>query len=133
MELAELRDRINEVDAALLPLFLKRMELSEEIAGVKKEQGLPVYNAKREREILSWASREAGGKEAQSGEDWPDSGEDPDSFGDEDSDEDGVYDSDGEISDEQLDAWLSQMQDDEEGEDDSDGGLPDGGNDGHQD
>ncbi len=61
MELAELRDRINEVDAALLPLFLKRMELSEEIAGVKKEQGLPVYNAKREREILSWASREAGG------------------------------------------------------------------------
>ena len=78
-------------------------------------------------------SREAGGKEAQSGEDWPDSGEDPDSFGDEDSDEDGVYDSDGEISDEQLDAWLSQMQDDEEGEDDSDGGLPDGGNDGHQD
>ena len=61
MELTELRDQINEVDAALLPLFLKRMRLAGEVAEVKKAQGLSVYNAKREREILSWATREAPG------------------------------------------------------------------------
>ncbi len=61
MELTELRDRIHQVDEALLPLFLQRMRLSEEVADVKKEKGLSVYNAQREREILSWVTREAAG------------------------------------------------------------------------
>ena len=60
MELTELRDRINEVDEALLPLFLERMQLSEQIAEVKRGRGLPIYNAQREREILSRVSKEAG-------------------------------------------------------------------------
>ena len=60
MELTELRKQINEVDAELLPLFLRRMKLAEEVAEVKKKQGLPVYNAAREREILSRVSENAG-------------------------------------------------------------------------
>ncbi len=60
MELTEIRERINAVDEALLPLFLERMRLAEDVATVKKAQGLPVYNAKREREILSRVSAEAG-------------------------------------------------------------------------
>ena len=60
MELDELRSRINEVDASLLPLFLERMRLSEAVAGVKKQKGLPVYNAAREQEILDRVTREAG-------------------------------------------------------------------------
>ena len=60
MELEMLRDEINAVDAELLPLFLRRMRLSEDVARVKQAQGLPIYSAKREREILSRVSREAG-------------------------------------------------------------------------
>ena len=63
MELKDLREGIDEVDEALLPLFLKRMQLSEQVAALKKSQGLSVYNAKREREILSRVSREAGSME----------------------------------------------------------------------
>ena len=44
----------------MLPLFLKRMELGKQIGEVKKALGLSVYNAKREREILSWVTRESG-------------------------------------------------------------------------
>ena len=60
MELTELREEINKVDEEMLQLFLKRMELGKQIADVKKARGLPVYNAKREREILSWVTRESG-------------------------------------------------------------------------
>ena len=60
MELSELREEINQVDAKMLPLFLKRMELGKQIGEVKKALGLSVYNAKREREILSWVTRESG-------------------------------------------------------------------------
>ena len=60
MELTELREKINSVDEALLPLFLQRIKLADEVAKVKMEQGLPVYNAKREREILSWVTKESG-------------------------------------------------------------------------
>lgn len=60
MELNELRDQINGIDEELLPLFLKRMQISEKIAQVKKEKGLSIYNAKREREILSWVTQESG-------------------------------------------------------------------------
>ncbi len=60
MEMQQLRDEINRVDEALLPLFLQRMRLAEQIAQVKKAQGLSIYNAQREREILSRVTRESG-------------------------------------------------------------------------
>ncbi|WP_369282848.1 bifunctional chorismate mutase/prephenate dehydratase [Oscillibacter sp. GMB15532] len=63
MELSEIREQIDSVDQALLKLFLKRMELSESVAAVKNEQGLPISNRTREREILARIMAEAGDKE----------------------------------------------------------------------
>lgn len=60
MELSEIREKIDAVDQKLLPLLLERMHLAEEVAYIKKEKGLPIYNAQREREILDRISREAG-------------------------------------------------------------------------
>ncbi len=52
MELKELRDRIDGIDGELVKLFASRMETAANIARVKKEQGLPVLDAAREREKL---------------------------------------------------------------------------------
>lgn len=60
MELQNIRDEINRIDDELLPLFLKRMELSSQVAQVKKEKGLPLYVPAREREILSHISSKSG-------------------------------------------------------------------------
>ena len=60
MELSEIREGINRVDDQLLPLFLKRMELSAQVAAYKKETGKPVYDGERERKILAGVSERAG-------------------------------------------------------------------------
>ena len=60
MNLSEIRAEIDSVDEAMLQLFLKRMRLSELVAEYKKAHDLPIYNAEREEEILSWVSRESG-------------------------------------------------------------------------
>ena len=60
MELKNLREQIDKVDEELLSLFLRRIQLSDEVADYKKEHGLAVYNAEREQEILDWATRESG-------------------------------------------------------------------------
>ena len=52
MTLKEIRGEIDAIDAELLPLFLRRMKCAERVAAVKREQKLPVFNEKREREIL---------------------------------------------------------------------------------
>ena len=52
MDLSQIRDRIDSIDAKLLPLFLERMSLSKEVAEYKKAHGLPILNRSREREIL---------------------------------------------------------------------------------
>jgi chorismate synthase len=46
------REQMDEVNAQMLRLFEQRMELSAQFAEIKKEQGLPVYDAAREQEIL---------------------------------------------------------------------------------
>ena len=60
MELKDLRDQIDTIDNALLSFFIKRMQLTDEVAKLKKERGLAIYNAEREQEILDWVSRESG-------------------------------------------------------------------------
>lgn len=60
MTLEEIRKEIDDVDKRLLPLFLRRMECAEKVAAVKKERGLPVYNAERERQILDAVETGAG-------------------------------------------------------------------------
>ena len=48
MNLDELRLRIDETDAAILPLFLRRLEIAHEIGEYKKANNLPVYDPERE-------------------------------------------------------------------------------------
>ena len=55
-DLAPLRAQIDEVDSELLRLFEQRMELSAQIARVKKEKGLPVFDAVREQQVLDRAA-----------------------------------------------------------------------------
>ena len=52
MTLEELRARIDGIDAELVRLFSERMAAAAEIAAYKKEHGLPVLDACRERDKL---------------------------------------------------------------------------------
>ena len=53
MNIKDLRERIDGIDAKLLDLFAERMEVSAEIAAYKKENSLPVLDPKREREKIA--------------------------------------------------------------------------------
>ena len=56
-ELAPLRQRINEVDEQLVPLFEARMAVSGEIAQVKQRHGMPVFDAAREDAVIARAAQ----------------------------------------------------------------------------
>ena len=58
--LNELREEINEVDAEIVELFKKRMAIAAVVAEYKKEHGLPVLDAARERALLERISEMAG-------------------------------------------------------------------------
>ena len=51
-KLDELREEIDRVDKELLPLFLKRMELSSGVADYKRSVGKPVLDSEREKQVL---------------------------------------------------------------------------------
>lgn len=51
--LDELRTEIDEIDRELVSLFLRRMDCSARVAEYKKENGLPVVDASRERALLN--------------------------------------------------------------------------------
>ena len=53
MDLKELREKIDSVDEQLVKLFSDRMKIVGEIAEYKKENGLPIYDGKRELEKLA--------------------------------------------------------------------------------
>ena len=63
MELSEIREKIDAVDDQLLDLFLRRMDLSEEVAAYKNEHHLPILNKERERAILAKVTEKSGEKE----------------------------------------------------------------------
>ncbi len=52
MDLKECREKIDRIDDQLCALFAQRMEIVEQVARYKKENGLPVLNTSREREVL---------------------------------------------------------------------------------
>ena len=52
MELDELRIKIDEIDKRLVEDVRERMKGSAEIGRYKREQGIPVFDPKREREVL---------------------------------------------------------------------------------
>ena len=55
VDLAELRDRINDIDRQILTLYRQRMDVACQIAEYKRAHGLPVLDAAREREKLAQA------------------------------------------------------------------------------
>ncbi len=52
MDIQDLRGEINRIDDELVPLFLKRMGVSLEVAKYKQENHLPVLDRARERQLL---------------------------------------------------------------------------------
>ena len=65
MELTELRERIDRIDADLVRLFTERMALSGQVAEYKKEHNLPALDASRERQKLAVVRAAAGEQFAQ--------------------------------------------------------------------
>ena len=51
-DLNDLRDEINEIDAEMRELFIKRMRTAKKIAEYKIENSLPVFDEAREREVI---------------------------------------------------------------------------------
>ena len=60
MELRDLRDQIDTIDDELVKLFVKRMEISAQVADYKKEHNIPIHVPSREREILQDVASKAG-------------------------------------------------------------------------
>ena len=52
MKLSELREQISQIDQDMLELFIKRMEVSRLIGLYKKERHLPIFDERREKEII---------------------------------------------------------------------------------
>lgn len=53
MELIEIRKKINEVDEKIASAFEERMHLVKEVINYKMEHNLPIYDEKREIEVLN--------------------------------------------------------------------------------
>ena len=53
MDLKELRKQRNEIDDEILSLYLKRMNISKQIGQYKKEHNIPIYDQKREEELIN--------------------------------------------------------------------------------
>jgi monofunctional chorismate mutase len=52
MNLEALRIEIDSIDQEMMKLFKKRMEVSKKIGQYKKENGLPVLDVVREKELI---------------------------------------------------------------------------------
>lgn len=52
--------QLNKIDDDIKSLFIKRMEIIKEIAKYKKENNLPVLDAKREQEMIDRLSKDTG-------------------------------------------------------------------------
>jgi chorismate mutase/prephenate dehydratase len=60
MELSELRNQIDEIDRELVELFKRRMNVSSKVAEYKKQMGMNVLDASRERALLNKVSELSG-------------------------------------------------------------------------
>ncbi len=60
MELKELREQIDRIDRELVPLFIKRMNVSAEVAEYKRENHMRVLDPSRERALLEKISELSG-------------------------------------------------------------------------
>ena len=55
-QLQQARSVIDEVDAQMAALFVRRMEAVRAIAAYKQERGMPIYDAAREQALLARGS-----------------------------------------------------------------------------
>ncbi len=53
MDLSDWRDRIDAVDGILLDLLNRRIEYALEIGRIKRAQGTPILDEKREEDVLA--------------------------------------------------------------------------------
>ena len=60
MDLNELRQEIDAIDAELVRLFVSRMNISAQVADYKRENNLPIFHPGRERAILQKVADLAG-------------------------------------------------------------------------
>ena len=60
MELSHLREQIDDIDQQLVELFKKRMNVSAEVAEYKRQMGMAVLDASRERALLAKVSELSG-------------------------------------------------------------------------
>lgn len=49
MDLLDLRKQIDDIDEKIIPLLIKRMNISKQVAEYKVQRGLPVLNEQREK------------------------------------------------------------------------------------
>ena len=59
MEIEDWRMRIDELTDTLISLLNKRAEFATEIGKLKKEKGLPVFDASREEAVLAVVAEKA--------------------------------------------------------------------------
>ena len=60
MKLEEVRKEIDQIDEQMLNLFLRRMDAAAQVARIKAQTGQPIYNQRREQEILDEVTKKAG-------------------------------------------------------------------------
>lgn len=60
MDLKDYREKIDGIDRNIVELFVERMKTSAEIAEYKKENGLPVFDEQREKELLAGIGESGG-------------------------------------------------------------------------
>ena len=60
LDLDQLRTQIDDIDTQITDLFKQRMEIALDVAKYKKENGLPVLNDRREKEVLHKISEQIG-------------------------------------------------------------------------
>lgn len=53
MDMSDWRDKIDAIDAQLVELLSQRSQCVIEIGKIKRERNLPVYDPKREKDILN--------------------------------------------------------------------------------
>ncbi len=58
--LEELRCKIDEIDEKIVALYRERMDITKAVASYKKEKGLPILDAGRERSVLARVGQQAG-------------------------------------------------------------------------
>lgn len=52
-DLTKARQEINEIDKEMAKLFERRMKAAEQVAEHKKSVGMPIFDEKREREVIA--------------------------------------------------------------------------------